>query len=232
MPDGCDTEPPRSDHCRAGPRFPTLAPVGAWWGMPLAAGMLVLAGAGCSGGGDASADASTTVPRAVGSTVPSTTVPAPTSTTTVPLYSFDGSVPPPELVTTGDDFEAIYRTIDAYSRWIGAHYPDVNVIGKIAAFGSSSYQAYEESVGTLARENLRKYEEGGEVLAVEVLDRVQSFVTLRVSYAPETVTLVSEDGVRDRRTRDERAYIVLLATSGQGWRLASLSIVSDAAVEL
>ena len=69
---------------------------------------LILAGCG------ASADASDGNPTAKST---STTTVAPTTTTTVPPpYSFDGSVPPPKLVNTGTDYEAIYRSLERVSR--------------------------------------------------------------------------------------------------------------------
>ena len=71
--------------------------------------LLALVLAGCGAGADASADASDGHPAA---TSRSTTTVAPTTTTTVPPpYSFDGSVPPPKLINTGTDYEAIYRSL-------------------------------------------------------------------------------------------------------------------------
>jgi hypothetical protein len=83
-------------------------------GGPVGIVVVALALGACSGDDDddASADASTTAPEAEQTT---TLPPGPTTTTTVPLYSFDGSVPAPELVDTGDDFDAIYRSIDAFN---------------------------------------------------------------------------------------------------------------------
>ena len=44
--------------------------------------------------------------------VTTTTAPSTTTTTTPPPYSFDGSVPAPELINTGTDYEAIYRSLE------------------------------------------------------------------------------------------------------------------------
>jgi hypothetical protein len=81
---------------------------------------LILAGCG------ASADASDGNPTAKST---STTTVAPTTTTTVPPpYSFDGSVPPPKLVNTGTDYEAIYRSLSEYGDWLLAHQPDASLV--------------------------------------------------------------------------------------------------------
>ncbi len=63
--------------------------------------------AGCGAGSHAAAEESDGLPTAT-----STTAPAPTTTTVPPPYSFDGSVPPPPLLNTGTDYEAIYRSLE------------------------------------------------------------------------------------------------------------------------
>ena len=74
----------------------------AWVPFALCAVLL----AGCGAGSHAAAEESDGLPTA-------TSTPAPTTTTVPPPYSFDGSVPPPPLLNTGTDYEAIYRSLDA-----------------------------------------------------------------------------------------------------------------------
>ena len=84
----------------------------AWVSCALCAVLL----AGCGAGSHAAAEESDGLPTAT-----STTAPAPTTTTVPPPYSFDGSVPPPPLLNTGTDYEAIYRCLSAYARWAVVH---------------------------------------------------------------------------------------------------------------
>ena len=64
------------------------------------------------------ADASGDMEKESKPKVTTTTAPSTTTTTTPPPYSFDGSVPAPPLVNTGTDYEAIFRSLSAYGRWL------------------------------------------------------------------------------------------------------------------
>jgi hypothetical protein len=56
-----------------------------------------------------------------------------TTTTTEPPYSFDGSIPPPRLVNTGTDYDAMVRSLAEYAAWLEAHHPDLCLISEVAA---------------------------------------------------------------------------------------------------
>ena len=73
--------------------------------------------------------------------VTTTTAPSTTTTTTPPPYSFDGSVPAPPLVNTGTDYEAIFRSLDAYEHWLFAHNPNEALAGEIVVVGTELYEA-------------------------------------------------------------------------------------------
>ncbi len=101
-----------------GTRFPTVPPVGKRATGVLVAGILVI---GACSGGSATTSAPTTKPGSAGA--PGSTV-APTTTTTMPEFSFDDSVPPPELINTGTDYVAILKSLESYGNWLAAHRPD------------------------------------------------------------------------------------------------------------
>jgi len=201
--------------------------------MPLAAGMVALTCAGCSGGGDASADASTTVPEVVETTVATTTFPSSTSTTTVPLYSFDGSVPPPELVNTGDDFDAIYRSLDEYGNWLLAHNPDVALIGNIVPVGTEYFKTYEDDLAILNREGLRLYLAPSDAERIDLVDLVDEFASLLVTHVEADLVIVDSAGaVVDRARVPRRLRSVLMVRDGAGyWRLVSLEPAGEAVPE-
>ena len=85
-----------------------------------------------------------TTPGTTGSTT--TSPPESSTTTTVPPYSFDGSVPAPELVNTGEDFDAIYRSLDAYDFWLDAHNPDPTLVENFTVKGSAQYDTQIQDV--------------------------------------------------------------------------------------
>ncbi len=93
-----------------------------------AAFIVFVALAACSGDDDetasAEAPATTTTAVATTTTAAPTTSTVPTPPTTPPPYSFDGSVPAPPLINTGNDYAAIFESLDAYGGWLLAHNPD------------------------------------------------------------------------------------------------------------
>ena len=105
-----------------------------------AAVICFIALAACSGDDDetASADAPTTTTSAeVTTTAPVTATTVPTPPTTPPPYSFDGSVPAPPLLNTGDDYAAIFESLDAYGGWLLAHNPEVRSLHDAYVLGTS-----------------------------------------------------------------------------------------------
>lgn len=195
--------------------------------------------AACTGTADrAGAPSATSAAGSASTTAPlpetSTSVPQPTTTTSIPLYSFDGSVPPPTLVNTGDDFDAIFRSIDAYSTWLLAHSVDLDRVKDIAVFGSAQYRAYEDDIRGLRESNLRLYDEGPTITDLRVVDRVANVVTLRLVYSTDRRVVVDANG----QTIDEKAFpatplVALLESDSSGsWRLVSIEPATIPDVEV
>lgn len=209
------------------------------WGLLTAAvvaGSLALAACG-GDGSDASANASANAPGSDRATTTtdasadeSTTIAPSTTTTVPPPYSFDGSVPPPPLNNTGDDFEAIARSLDAYLLWIVAHRPDRSLVANIAVEGSEQYETYVDDVDDLLANNARVYDEqGGIATSVEVVSRANQLVTLKVAYGADRRVIVDSSGnTLDEKERLPRELAVLMASDSQGrWRLVSVTLASS-----
>lgn len=195
--------------------------------------LLALAGAGCSGDDDASADASSTTTAAPAATT-TTQAPATTTTTVPPPYSFDGSVPPPPLEITGDDFDAIYRSLDTYANWQYAHNPDTNLVGEVAAPGSPQFATLTDDLAQLSESNLRFFDEGSIVESVEVADTGDDIVTLVVVYAAGRGVAVDSSGtVLDDDSHGPIRQISLLSVDAAGrWKYNSNTISNDDPVEV
>lgn len=198
---------------------------------------LVIALAACSGAADnADTPNADSVPRTTSTTAPpetSTTVPQPTTTTSMPLYSFDGSVPPPPLINTGDDFDAIYRSLDAYSTWLYSHNPE-GEIGAIIPIGTDYYATYADDLGALRAQDLRLYDLTESVARVELVDRAAMVATLRVTISAGERTLINSSGaIVDTAQTPESDYIALLVTDPSGiWRMASLTPADNDRLEI
>jgi len=192
--------------------------------------VVALALAACSGDDDedASADAS--------SRTTTTLAPEPTITTTVaapPLYSFDGSVPAPALNITGDDFDAIFRSLNAYLSWLYAHNPDAELVGEVAAFGSAQYDTIARDIDDVAGRGLRIYDDAA-VESVAVADTADGVVTLRVRYSGGRRVLIDETAnvVDDTSFAPLEQIVLLSASPSAQWRVASISNSDGDSVEV
>jgi hypothetical protein len=193
---------------------------GVFW---MSIALLALVLAGCGGSADASADASDGHPTAKPST--STTV-APTTTTTVPPpYSFDGSVPPPKLVNTGTDYEAIIRSLDAYSHWLYAHNPDRALVGEVAVPASTPYNRIDGDLSDLATDELRVYDTASQLTSVQVVSTQGNAVSLRATYSDDHKVLVdrAQKVIDNKVLPASSTFVVLLTSDDTGrWRLAAV----------
>jgi hypothetical protein len=205
------------------------------WGAALA---VVFATAACGGGGDrgAASPPLAVAPVTTSSTlvVPTTSTSAVTTTTTVPPYSFDGSVPPPPLVNTGRDFDAVYRSLDAYTHWLYAHMPDPDLVVEVAATGTRLSATYGDEVSQLRTSGIRMYDVNSRIRSIEVVDEHEDLVALRVSYDRDRRVLIDSTGwvVDDEALPPVVADALLAADSDDRWRLAALNAVSNPAVEI
>ncbi|MGQ0826379.1 MAG: hypothetical protein ACT4OX_15350 [Actinomycetota bacterium] len=193
--------------------------------------------AGCSGGDDDSDESVTTTPATGSSTLPATTTtePEPTTTTTVPLYSFDGSVPPPPLVNTGTDYEAIYRSLDAYQHWLYGHNPDPQLIDEIVIPGTPLYDAFERDIGILLDDDSRAYDTASVITSVQVITAEPRSVTLSVQYTDDRRVLVARDGriLDDALLSSPSQSIAVLGIDQESiWRLVTVEDASSPEVEI
>jgi hypothetical protein len=186
------------------------------WSLVL--GALLASGCGTT---DASADAS-----ADGSLTGSTaiTTGAPTTTSAPPPYSFDGSVPPPPLINTGTDYEAIYRSLSAYATWLLAHNPDESLVHEAFVVGSAIYDRASNDV-RLASESRTRLVEEEQQLGIEVVSVLPQAVSLRVTEDVSVQRLVDQHGstVDERTFTQPLEWTALLQADTDGrWRIASV----------
>lgn len=200
--------------------------------------MATLALAACSGGGDGRDAGSAPATERVDAPTSTSTTTAATSTTTTtvaaeaPPYSFDGSVPPPPLVNTGTDYEAIYRSLEAYSKWLFAHEPSEALLATVAVPESDFFRASRTSIRTLVQRDLRYYENASKIERIEIADVREGLVSLRITYADDRALLIARDGtVVDAQDLPERStWTALLSRDSAGrWRFASAEPIDDSA---
>lgn len=155
---------------------------------------LVVLLAACGGGSEA-ADPTTTT--AESTTTTSTTL-DPTNTTEAPsTTSFVESDVPPPLLLTGEDFDAIVRSIAAYSEWVAAH-PDPALAANYAKSGSPAHEESTEFFQALLERGLHGEGDPGFVTTSRVLDRPgDSLVVVYVALVNPPFTLVRADGSVD-----------------------------------
>ncbi|HEX5097696.1 MAG TPA: hypothetical protein VFX21_16855, partial [Acidimicrobiia bacterium] len=156
-----------------------------------------------------------------------TTTSAPATTTTTvpsPLFSFDGSVPAPDLVNSGTDYEAIYRSLDAYAQWINAHHPHPAAVDEIYVEGTPLYDAAVSDMHKLLQYRYRWYRTASVLTTVEVVGATSDLVVLRVNYAQDrTVVVRSDGGVSDDQqlpASSTRTVTLRLDEKGH-WRIES-----------
>jgi hypothetical protein len=180
----------------------------------LALGVLLIASCG---GKSASADA----PRQQS---PATTTSAPAPTTTVPpLYSFDDSVPPPKLINTGTNYEAIFKSLDGYSRWLLAHNPDASLLENAYAVGTPVYQRFLSDLGTATTNDVRVVDVEDR-LQISVVDVRPPLVTLRVVETLDKSVVFSRDGTifKESTPQGQLEWIATLHSDAERWRIASV----------
>ena len=182
-----------------------------------AAFIVFVALAACSGddGETAAADApstTTTIVAATTTTAAPTTTTVPTPPTTPPPYSFDGSVPPPALINTGDDYAAIFESLDAYGGWLLAHNPDAELAREAYVQGTSAYERLQSSISNAIENDLRLVDVR-DATEVEVVDVALPIVSLRVVENGERFQAFAVR--RDTRRRGSRLQSLARHASGR-----------------
>jgi hypothetical protein len=144
--------------------------VGKQWAATLLVGALIAAACGTSSSKSGSEPARR---PGVVLTTPTTRQAPATTSSTVPAYSFDDSVPPPRLINTGTDYVAILKSIESYGNWLAAHHPDPSLVHNIIARGTREFELFSRDLVRL-RDNHRRATEtlgGASTYTVVSVDR-------------------------------------------------------------
>ena len=190
--------------------------------------------AGACGTTKSDARAETPVHPGVIPRTPSTQPPPRTTpSTSVPAYSFDGSVPPPKLVNTGTDYVAILKSLDTYGNWLAAHRPDPTLVGDVIAGGTRLHNSYVETL-TALRDRSERY--------IEVRDGDDRYVIVSATGDAVSAKVIQHitlhrivdalgRTVKEERFVGETAYRVLAVKTGRRWYVAS-TVVTQAPNEV
>jgi hypothetical protein len=177
---------------------------------------------GCGGGGDG--DKSDARPRgSAGST--STTAASARIDLSQPIPG--GSLhdtPRPPLENTGDDYVAIFESLDANFRWLTEN-PDPAVVSELYAPGTTDHDYWVPAFDEFVTKGWRAADDGYFVVSTEVVSALPNAVSLRVEDSMVTERIVDDAGtqVGEERVRDPqvKTWTVLLAVDEAGrWRFA------------
>lgn len=212
-----------------GARLPTVRRVGKRAGGVLVASIAALTG--CSGPGSTAAPSETTSRSAATTSTaakPTTTVrPQATTTTTVPEFSFDDSVPPPKLVNTGTNYPAILESLEAYGNWTVAHHPDATLTDRFVARGTALSRAYLDILASLSNKHQRGVEVLGGPSRYTIISATQDAVSARVVEDIDAHRVVDSSShvVREQRFSGSTTYLDLVVLVGEHWVLASSRVI-------
>lgn len=155
--------------------------------------------------------------------------------TTTPPYSFDGSVPPPDLLNTGTDYVAIFESLIGWGNWLKRHNPDVTLVGEAYVEGTDIALRLEENLQVLMDRDLRDYDVD-QRLEVEPVSARDGIATLRVSEHVTSEQLLDSGGavIDEEPINGVIEYIAVLSADANGrWRIAAVDQASaDPRVEL
>ncbi len=196
-------------------------------------GLLAVSVTACGGddteGGSAGQPGSTQAsdpdgPTATSTTRVATSTTAPATTTTTPPYSFDGSVPPPDLLNTGTDYVAIFESLAGYRSWLVRHNPDPTLVAEAYTAGGAPFEVLRGDLELLRGGGQRLVEVGQRFeAAVVTVDR--NIVTLRVREHITANQLVGPDGevVEETPSGPVNDLVVMLVADSSGrWRIGDV----------
>jgi hypothetical protein len=191
---------------------------------------------GCSSGGSGGDDARKRPERSAERT-PSTTAPSTRIDLSKPIPggSLHGT-PRPPLENTGDDYVAIFESLDAQIRWLGEN-PDPALIPEVYAPGTEDHDLGLTNFHFLASNGYRWADEGYQLLSVQVIDVRPEAVSIRFSDSMEFERIVDTEGnqVGEIRPRSPKVknWSALLAHDAEGrWRLADVAPEGEGTVEV
>jgi hypothetical protein len=192
------------------------------------AGLLVLVAACSSGSGESGQ-------RPKPTESPTTAPPATIDLSKpIPGGSLHGT-PRPPLENTGDDYVAIFESLDANFRWLTEN-PDPAVISELYVPGTRIHDLQLDVVQKLAQNGWRAADDGYRVLSVEVVDARPELVSLRMADQFELERIVDSDG---RQVGDGKQHsgptvwtILLSPDNAARWRIADATPTSGPEVQL
>jgi len=185
----------------------------------------------CSGGSGGSGHRA----PSKGSTPPTTAAPATIDLSKpIPGGSLHGK-PRPPLENTGNDYVAIFKSLDANFRWLTEN-PDPARISDIYVPGTRIHELQVDVLRKLTENGWRAADEGYRVLSVEIVDAKADVVSLRVTDQFDSERIIDSGGQQVGEGKQHTAptvWNVLLSPDGQGrWRISEWSPVSGAQVQL
>jgi hypothetical protein len=162
-------------------------------------------------------------------------VPPSPSTTSTPAYSFDDSVPPPELINTGTDYVAILESLNRYAYWLDAHHPDPALVSTIVATGTKQHELLALDLVRLRDNHLRLIEKvGNRPTRFTILSRTPNAFSARVVQDVRVHQTVEPHGRVTSRVRftEPTTYLILVVLKRGRWYLAALDEANPANVRL
>lgn len=195
----------------------------------VAVGLLVVAACGGGGGDDGASEATTTT---VGES--STTTEATTTSTTVEstdTTTFAQADEPPTLVNTGEDFDAIVRSLSAFGEWLSVH-PDADRLAEAYRVGSPGYDALHPAFVDFETRGL--HTDGatpGEINLVQVATQVSPDVVLlylEITNHPYLVLDASGAVVEQRPGNPRTAWTWELRRGDTGrWLIENRTVIGE-----
>jgi hypothetical protein len=160
------------------------------------------------------------------SSSPSTTAVPPRTTTSIPDFSFDDSVPPPKIVNTGTDYVAILKSLESYGNWLGAHRPEPALASRSVSEGTRLHRDYVSDITILRDNHKREIEKRIAENTVTILSATPNAFTARVVEHISAHQIVDVRGhvSSERRFKGPTTYIDLVVREGERWRLADVRV--------
>jgi hypothetical protein len=182
---------------------------------------------GGSGGGGGKASPKTSPPT----TAPPTTIDL---SKPIPGGSLHGT-PRPPLENTGNDYAAIFKSLDAGIRWLTEN-PDPALVSDIYVPGTAEHANGVRLYQELVDKRWRAADEGYQLLSVDVVDAQPQAVSLRVvdQFDIERIVDASGKQVGDRKVHTgPQTWTVLLSPDASGhWMVANWAPVDGAEVSV
>jgi len=197
---------------------------------------MVVALAGCSGGGGGGSETQRDEPGRSAERPSTTAAPARIDLSQpIPGGSLHGT-PRPPLENTGDDYVAIFESLDGNLRWISEN-PDPVLISEIYVPGTPNHDTRIPAYQYLFDNSYRWADEGYQLLSVEIVDTRPEAISLRVTDDLQFERLVdsagSQVGEIRPRTPTTVTWLILLTTDSSGrWRIADWAQAEGGTVEL